>query len=829
MVDLLNIVRLFMSLIFFNDTKLPVKTGILLFCVVLFSSCFGPIVRKAPKNMPYLFKNSIELKGGKFTKTEKSAVLQRLNGQLDDSATLKTKDKYLFLHYIINPPAYDTSYSGLSSRNMEASMFHIGYYDAKASYISDTSKSKRRVHVTYTVEAGEPTKIDTIRYILRKPGLQEIALNSRDESFLKMNTTITKTNVLSEISRLVDSFRNNGYYKFTAAELRVRGDTTIEALTTVSDDPFEQLRLLAEAQLKQDSPHIKLAVVLVPPADSSKLKQFYINRIFVLSDFRQDDYIGDSLNINRRKSRNFTEMYHERLFRTGFLLRTITLRPGTLYRQQEYFTTLNNLSKVGVWQSVNVQLLEIPGDSGKIDVIIELTPNKKFGFQAALEASYSASSNTSNIVSGNLFGISGNLSLVNRNVWKEGIRMSHNIRAGIELNNNSRGSSSQLINSNELGYTNTIAIPRLIFPQLANLFNKKKNKKLTIGESFVNTDLSYNNRLNLFNIQSVNINFGYNRVNKYKWNITWRPFSLGFSNLFNETDSFKTILKENPFLQYSYNTAFVVGMGVGVSKIYRNPFHPNSTMRERSIRANLEESGLTWGLIPVLNKYKRRYIKLDAEYKYTVTYKKTVLALRVFGGVGVPLLGSDTNRTLPFFKQYFGGGSNSMRGWPVRGIGPGGKPLTPFNSNKTIFNDRTGDMQLEYNIEYRYDIARIIPNTLTLRGALFVDAGNVWNLRNTKLDGSIDSAQFKFNNIYKQLGVAAGTGFRLDFNYLVLRFDLGFRFKRPELYYINDGWKAPPVGFDDLLQKLFTRGTDSQYRKWRYENFNFTIGIGYSF
>jgi outer membrane protein assembly factor BamA len=138
-------------------------------------------------------------------------------------------------------------------------------------------------------------------------------------------------------------------------------------------------------------------------------------------------------------------------------------------------------------------------------------------------------------------------------------------------------------------------------------------------------------------------------------------------------------------------------------------------------------------------------------------------------------------------------------------------------------------MQLEANIEYRYDIARIIPNTLTLRGALFVDAGNIWNFRNTKADGSEDSAQFQLKNLYKQLGVSAGTGFRLDFNYFVLRLDLGFRFKRPERFYINDGWQAPPLGFDDIFKKIFSRGANDEYRKWRYENFNFTIGVSYPF
>ena len=255
----------------------------------------------------------------------------------------------------------------------------------------------------------------------------------------------------------------------------------------------------------------------------------------------------------------------------------------------------------------------------------------------------------------------------------------------------------------------------------------------------------------------------------------------------------------------------------------------DSLSKELAFRFNAEESGLTWGLLPVFKKFKRRFIKADAEIKHTIKYNKTTLAFRGFIGIGIPLLGSDTNRTLPFFKQYFGGGSNSLRAWPVRGIGPGGRPLVPFSSNKTIFNDRTGDMQLELNAEYRYDIARIIPNTLTLRGAIFTDIGNIWNLRNTKLDGSSDSSQIMLKNLYSQLGVSAGTGFRLDFNYFVVRLDFGFRFKRPELFYINDGWKAPDIGFNDCFKKILTRGTNDEYKKWRYENFNFTIGIGYSF
>ena len=598
----------------------------------------------------------------------------------------------------------------------------------------------------------------------------------------------------------------------------MRADTTIAALTTVSDDPFEQLALLAEAQQKRDSPEIKLALVLNNPQDSSRLNQYRLNKIYILQDYFPGDNFFDTVNITQRATRNFILRYHKQLYRTSFLARNITLRPGDIFRQDEYNKTLSNLAKAGVWQSVNIQVKE-QADSSQVDLSIELVPEKKFGFEAALEASYSATSNTSNALTGNLIGLSGNLSLVNRNIGKEAIRMTHRLRAGVELNNNSRGTNTGLVNSNEISYSNNVVFPRII-----KFLPFRKNTRVIPGESFINTSLSLNNRLNLFDLQSVNLNFG--KTSTTKKGLTWifKPLNVEFSYLFNQTDSFRKILLDNPFLRYSYNTSFVVGMGAGFSTVFRNPKHLKSLSKERTIKANIEESGLTWGLLPILNNYKRKFIKLDAEYKYTINYKKTALVLRAFTGIGVPLF-KDT--TLPFFKQFFGGGTNSMRGWPVRGIGRGSQPLPSYKQN--IFNDRTGDMQIELNAEYRYDIARIIPNLLTLRGALFVDAGNVWNMKNSKTDGSTDSAQFRFSNLYRQMGLSAGTGFRLDFNYVVLRFDLGFRFKRPETSYVNDGWKVPSIGFNDFFNKIFTRGKDDEFRRWRYENFNFTIGISYPF
>ena len=258
----------------------------LIFVCLLLSSCYIP--RNYQKGKPFVTKNNIEVKGGKFTKLEKATLKQRLNAQLDDSSKVVIVDKLFIRHIIVSPPAYDSSSASQSARNMETSMLHLGYYKAEAGFDADTFKvgDQQRVHVNYTVQVNKPTLIDTLIYILRKPDLQKLAMENINKTLIKKGEPVTKVAVQGELSRLVELYRNNGYYKFSAEELVMRGDTTVAALTTITDDIFEQLRLLAEAQQARDSPTIKLAVVLNTPADSTRLKKYYINNIYILPDYR---------------------------------------------------------------------------------------------------------------------------------------------------------------------------------------------------------------------------------------------------------------------------------------------------------------------------------------------------------------------------------------------------------------------------------------------------------------------------------------------------------------------------------------------------------------
>ena len=821
----------------------------LVYISLLLSSC--TIVRNYQKGKPIITSNSIEVTGGKFTKSERTALKQRLNAQLDDSSKIRMVKKWFLLKYYYSPAAFDTASAHLSARNMEASMHHLGYYQSKATYRVDTNFTTKpqQAHVLYDVKSGKPTLIDTVRYFLRKPDLQKLALQDTDLVLLKKGKPVTKAAVVGEVSRLVDLYRNNGYYKLSSEELRVRGDTTTAALTTITDDIFERLRLLAEAQKAKDSPIIKLAIVLVNPSDSSKIRQYRINSIFIHPDFIPGDKFNDSSLTNEKLKKRLdgkrcdtcdqicTVIFHKKLFSNSFLLRNLYIRKGDLYSQDNYYKTINSFSKAGVWQSVNIQILENKAHPDLVDIDIQLVPEQKYGFEAAIEASYSANSNANSATvanAGNLLGLSGNLSVLNRNLNKEGIRMTNALRAGVEFNlkadsNNTRN----LINSNELSLSNSIIVPRFTWP-----FRKVDRNRLISSETFFNTNLSYIKRINLFDLQSVNFAAGFDWVKKAKrplkpnrqW--VWKPVNFEFNNLFNRTATFDSTLKANPFLRYSFNSALVAGFGLGSMGYSFTYVNPKNTNLQHSFKLNIEESGLLLGRVNFLKRYLRQFIKTNVEYTYSVSRPKSAFVTRVFAGVGIPF---KRDTTLPFFKQYFSGGSNSMRGWPVRGIGRGSQPLSPFGSNS--FNDRTGDIQLEGNFEFRYDIIQLIPNSLALKGALFIDAGNIWNLRNSNPGGGTDSAQFRFENLYKQLGVDIGTGFRLDFNYFVLRFDLGFRVKRPDIA-VDNGWQFPDINFNNLFKRGVqvpdpanpgSTKNDDRYRKWRYENFNFTIGISYPF
>jgi hypothetical protein len=675
--------------------------------------------------------------------------------------------------------------------------------------------------------------------------------------------------------------------------------------------------MYAGQQHQQKNPTTDLYITLASPLDSDLIKKYYIRQVFIYPDFettrdnRQTPLTGlylDSINLR----------YHTLKFKPSFLLRSNFLKPGDVYRQDNYDKTLNTINFLGVWQVPIIQAREIKdtsaakktadstrkittadssqaarvfvedslrsarsldstrrlalnarvekalaamdttrhGDTtavadttlrednesllsggisrmdisykgyarrrdsvGLLDFYYLLTPAKKQSFNSDIELNYSNNSNNqaalASIPATNLFGTAADLSITNRNVGKEAISMTHALNGGVEISPDAAWALAAV----DLGYTNTITIPRFITP-----FRSINRKRLLAEQTIINSNFTYVERIGFFNVNNFNFKYGYQWKNKP--NVTWsyNPIDIEYSYLYNVTSAFNAVLDSNPYLRFAYTNALIMAQNGGMIYNFSNHRHPNRTS---SLRANLETSGLLAGIAKRASNNELfgrlfQYVKPSLEYIHEIKYpNNNSWDFRLFSGVGIPLGGDST---LPFFKQFIAGGPNSMRGWGFRSLGPGATHLAPYSS--TVFNDRFGDVQFEGNIEYRYNIAQIIPNSLYLKGAIFTDIGNIWDFKKQPAAAgttpAYDSATLDISHFYQELAVDAGIGFRLDFNYFVLRFDFGFRFKKPDEP-LNDGWQWPGIN----LAHVFGRGTENKV--WRYNNYNFSFGINYSF
>jgi outer membrane protein insertion porin family len=796
-------------------------------------------VKNYPKETPFVYENKIEVVDPRVKGDSLTMLKDRLQTQLADSMQKRVKEVFVVFKTLIDPPAFDTAAARQSAANMEIYLKTIGYYNGKATYAAkfDTvtgrtpEKDQIRTTTTFIVNTGPVFRINEVDFYIEDSTLREISCSNADKSLLKPGTPFTEQLMVNEIDRLIDIYRNRGYYKISREQLYVDVDTVYLPLLNPLLDPFERILVLQEAQKRRENPLINVYIRTRPKIDSSVLTVYKVGEITVFPDY--GGVTGDSITYKTTPIKHITIKSRQDKFKPSFLASNIFLQPDSLYKLSDLNRTIDNLNNLGTWQVIKVEPKEIhsftPGviDTPKIDFDFLMIPGKKYAFTADLESVFNQVQQAIIGTAGNLIGAGINLSLRNKNFQKQAIQSTNTLRFGVESGFGSFNPGLQAI---EFTYGNSFSMPKLL------LFNKNNflfftsdrwNKALRQKRTFINTNISYVNRninnKGLFGLTNINSTMGWQVRTGVNEIITFQPLNIEYVRLYNLSDSFKVQLDRNPFLRFSFTPGLVMGMNFSYLK-------PRIVSRKRPnhiryFRFGFEESGAIFGrfksLVPILRNELFEYVKAEIEYKYQIERKKTVMIFRAVTGAGY--LYGDTV-SMPFFKQFTGGGPNSMRAWPLRSIGPGARPQDP-RANRGQFFSRSGDFIFEANAEFRYDIVTVIPNTFVLRGALFTDIGNIWNFRN-KSNTNNDTVVLKLKNLYRDLSVSAGTGFRLDFvGLFVLRFDFGLRIKNPALPFsnTNSGWRIPVVN----LANLFSNKEAN--RQWRYENFNFSLGINYPF
>ncbi len=748
------------------------------------------VTKNYPSDKPFVYKTNINLNTS-LKGIERNNLLSKLENQLDDSLQSRWTTKWFVRKILRNPPVFDTTNAVKSVDYLEDLLRANGYMYSTISWDSSLRvvkkqrlraailsvfgrdnnlrvvKKERQVTVNFTVNTGKVLRVDSIEYGFRDSTLQALALVNQDASLLKKGQPFTKEAIGLELNRLLNLYRDNGYFKISREDIYAEVDTVVAGLFDPALDPFERIQLLEEMQKRRENPQIDVRFLQRGKENPDHLRQYHFRNVYIYPDLQLVQDTIQSYTDSTRRGR-VTILQSAAKFKPGFLARNNAIKPGSIYRQEQVYRTNNVFGQMSAWKQVGVELTAY--DSiGVIDARINMYPAKKRNAGVDLEVSR----NQSDVVSStNLFGVGVSLGLADRNVARQSVLSNTAVRFGIEL-----GNKGQIIQTFQTNINQSFTIPKFVAP-----FRIRAERSLLSTRTLLNATAAFTDRRDFYSTRIINTSIAYDWVNRKNRNWTYSPLNFEYVKVY-ETDSLRKLYDSIPNLKYLFNDGLIISQFM----ILRNSWTRGNKLF--SLKTQVEESGALFGVFPLVDLDGRlaRFVRGDIDFRYFVKHDKHSWAFRFYGALGVPYgkqydsLGAVTKElTLPFYKSYFAGGPSSMRGWQIRQLGPGSSKLYANNNA-----DRYADMQLEGNIEYRFDLAVLFG--IKLKSALFTDFGNIW-YRNNQGDPNLDDAVFKLNKLYRDLAVDAGTSLRLDFNYFIIRFDWAYKLKDPFYAEENKGW-----------------------------------------
>lgn len=603
-----------------------------------------------------------------------------------------------------------------------------GYFDSSVEYNVITQKNPKKAKIGYTVNLGRLYRIDSLRYVNFPQRADSLIRATIGETLIHPGDPFKVSTLDAERTRLSNVFRNNGYYYYQPGYASYLADT-------ISVPDTVQLRL----QYADSVP-------------ANVRRKWYIGKVNL--ELRKDymEELSDSL-----EHRYFTVRFNGRKppLRTRVILRDLKLRPRKLYSYDDYLQSANKITGTGLFSYVDFKFT--PRDTtlrcDTLDLTLSCVFDKPYDFY--VEANM-VGKTSGKLGPGAVIGIS------RRNAFRGGEKLDININGSYEwqTGHNADGSSSEM-NSYEYGANVSLEIPRLLLPFWSRV--RWYNTPSTI----LKASSSVINRSGYFKRHIVSGELTYNVQRTATSVHQFSPLILQYEYMTRMTSAFSDILEENPYLLVTMADQFVPKMRYTYTYSsptnYRSPIYWQVAVSEAS---NL----LSLGYMMAGNKWNEKSKQLFKNpyaqfFKIETDFRKTWAVgdhSQLVGHVSAGFIWSYGNSvSAPYSEQFYVGGANSIRAFNVRSIGPGAYHT---DSEHASYMDQTGDIKLQANLEYRF---RLFGN---LYGATFLDAGNVWALRD---DGYRTNSVFKVKNLLKETALGTGVGLRYDLEFFVLRLDWG--------------------------------------------------------
>lgn len=661
-------------------------------------------------------------------------------------------------------------------------LYNEGYF--KSEVTASVKTRKKESKIIYTVKLERPFRIRNIEYPKAKDSTYMGIIQSvKEQSLLKEKQRYQLGRLEAEQKRIEKELKDYGFYYFDDRYLLFVADSTVGK---------RQVDL--DLELEPDMPR--------------RAKRIYtINDVTIFPEYiLSSDSLasrGDTVEVN---GYNYVERSH--FFRPHIVTDVINLKKGERYSREANDLTVNHLMGLGTFKFVNVKFRPAYEDSTLLDAAIYLTPLKRNSIR--MEVQGVSKSN-------NFVGPGVALTFTDKNFVRGAELFQVKLNTSYEIQ--IARQNQQALNSFELGLETSLTFPRFITPVRFDFSLKRYLPKTQIKAGF-----NLQNRLGYFRLNSFNVAYGYNWRETAAKTHELFPIDITFVRTDKTSMEFAELLKRNTTLAKSFENQFIIGT--------RYSYTLNTQLQEQQLdkyekRQIKEYSFYFKGSVDVAgnllhtiqngieksksdslqlfgNPYSQ-FVRADVDFRYYwQPDKKNKIATRLNIGGGYAY-GNAT--TLPYIKQFAIGGANSIRAFQARSLGPGtydARTALAATDSKVLFIDQRADFKLEGNIEYRFDIYK------SFKGALFVDAGNIWLWKEevARPGGKLDKDLF-----LKQLAVGTGIGLRYDFSFFVLRFDTAFPLRKP--YQVGNEW---------VFNEINLRNSS-----WRKSNLVFNIAIGYPF
>lgn len=651
--------------------------------------------------------------------------------------TKKTKGLAHWLHSKGEPPVLISAVDlAKNSSILQNRLQNQSYFQAQVS--GDTISKGKSAKAVYTAQTGPGYKIRKVIFPQGYDGIDTAVRGSAAKTLLKVGDKYNLDVIKNERLRIDARLKEEGFFFFAPEDLIMRVDSTIEG-------------------------HQVDIFVKVKDEIAERAQEIYtIRNIYVYPSYSLTD---TSLMMDKAKPYRWYNIVERRKTINSYAFaNTVLLHPNDAYNRTAHNNSLNRFVNLGPYKFVKNRFEDVTPDSPKLDVYYFLTPYQKKSLQLEV---------LGRTTSANYTGTQVNLNWRNRNAFKGGEALSVTLFGSTDVQ---LGGDNNGFNVYQAGISTTLSWPRFIspvYPKSDNAFIPHTN--LTLGYTLIN-------RQKLYTLNSYNASFGYQWKENVHRSHELNILNFTFVNPQNVTKLYQDSINHtgNPTLKHVIDKQLTFGPSYGYT--YTNTtedYRTNTIFYNGKVGLSNNLYGILTGADTLKGKVRKffgatfnQYVKLESEVRY---YHKTgpnsSFASRFIVGVGYAY-GNSTQ--LPYSQQFFIGGPNSLRGFQARSIGPGSFNPTKNLTNGDFLPDESGDIKIEANVEYRPKLFSIV------RGALFVDAGNIWLLNSNNLQpGGVFNKHF-----LNQMAVDAGFGLRFDLTVLVLRTDLGVPFRAP---YRNEG------------------------------------------